>query len=94
MFRGRQDGHRFRRHRSIVTVGEALDARRRAQDVPLENVNTLREFYPVPTIWLEDGTYTLPEAGPGDYTGLYFTTPGVSLRSMSGNPEAVIIDSA
>lgn len=46
------------------------------------------------TILLEDGTYRLPEAGEGAYTGLYFTTPNVTLRGASGDPAAVIIDSA
>ncbi len=45
------------------------------------------------TLVLADGTYQLPEAGPGQYTGLYFTTPGVTMRSASGNAEAVVIDS-
>ena len=44
-------------------------------------------------ILLEDGMYTLPEAASGDYTGLYFTTPDVTLRSVSGDPSSVIIDS-
>ncbi len=46
------------------------------------------------TILLEDGTYVLPEAGAGDYTGIYFTTPGVTLRGASGDASRVIIDSA
>lgn len=46
------------------------------------------------TILLEDGTYTLPEASEGSYTGLYFTTPNVTMRSASGDPTAVIVDSA
>ncbi len=46
------------------------------------------------TILLEDGTYVLPEAGEGSYTGLYFTTPNVTLRSASGDAGAVVIDSA
>lgn len=46
------------------------------------------------TILLQDGTYTLPAASPGDYTGLYFTTPGVTLRGASGDASRVIIDSA
>ncbi|HJL33578.1 MAG TPA: hypothetical protein RMI62_31100, partial [Polyangiaceae bacterium LLY-WYZ-15_(1-7)] len=46
------------------------------------------------TILLEDGTYTLPEASGGSYTGLYFTTPNVTLRSASGDASAVVIDSA
>lgn len=44
------------------------------------------------TILLEDGDYPLPEAGPGGYTGLYFTTPDITLRSRSGDPQAVVID--
>lgn len=46
------------------------------------------------TILLEDGTYTLPAAGSGSYTGLYFTTENVTLRSVSGDATQVIIDSA
>lgn len=46
------------------------------------------------TILLEDGLYTLPEAGSGQYTGLYFTTPNVTLRGASGDASAVVIDSA
>lgn len=46
------------------------------------------------TILLQDGTYTLPETSGGNYTGLYFRTPNVTLRSASGDPTAVIIDSA
>ncbi|MCB9599165.1 MAG: right-handed parallel beta-helix repeat-containing protein [Sandaracinus sp.] len=46
------------------------------------------------TILLEDGTYVLPEAAEGSYTGLYFRTPNVTLRSASGNASAVVIDSA
>jgi len=54
----------------------------------------VREASEGDTILLEDGTYTIAEAGPGDYTGLYFTTPNVTLRSASGDASAVIIDSA
>ena len=46
------------------------------------------------TILLEDGTYVLPEAAAGSYTGLYFTTPNVTLRGASGDASAVVIDSA
>jgi|GEM_PF-1189787 len=46
------------------------------------------------TILLEDGTYLLPEAQVGGYSGLYFTTANVTLRGASGDPHAVIIDSA
>ncbi len=46
-------------------------------------------------IVLADGTYTFPEStDSSDYTGLYFTEPNVTLRSKSGNAEAVILDSA
>ncbi len=45
-------------------------------------------------IVLDDGTYTFPEStGSGDYTGLYFTKPNVTLRSKSGNAAAVVLDS-
>lgn len=44
-------------------------------------------------ILLQDGTYEMPEAGAGEYTGIYFTTPDVTLRSESGNASAVVIDS-
>jgi len=46
------------------------------------------------TILLADGTYTLPAASGGSYTGIYFTTPNITLRSASGDASAVIIDSA
>lgn len=44
-------------------------------------------------IELRDGTYELPSAGPDEYTGLYFTTPGVTMRSESGNANDVVLDS-
>lgn len=44
------------------------------------------------TIVLADGTYLLPPAGPGEYTGLYFTVPDVTLRSASSNAAEVVID--
>ncbi len=46
------------------------------------------------TILLESGTYTFDEAATGSYTGLYFTTPDVTMRSASGNPSDVVLDSA
>lgn len=46
------------------------------------------------TILLADGTYTFPEGGDGSFTGLYFTTPGITLRSASGDAASVILDSA
>ncbi|MCA9718508.1 MAG: hypothetical protein KC468_27810, partial [Myxococcales bacterium] len=59
---------------------------------------TLREVVsqlaPGDTLLLQDGEYLLPEAGPGGYTGLYFTAPGVTMRSVSGDAQAVVIDSA
>jgi len=45
------------------------------------------------TVLLENGTYVLPSAEAGSFTGLYFTTPNVTLRSASGDAAAVIIDS-
>jgi hypothetical protein len=46
------------------------------------------------TVVLADGTYTFPPNPDGSaFTGIYITTPNVTLRSASGNPEAVIIDS-
>jgi len=45
------------------------------------------------TILLADGTYTLPAAGPNSFTGVYITTPNITIRSQSGDPTAVIIDS-
>lgn len=44
------------------------------------------------TILLQDGIYALPEAGSGQYTGLYFTNPDITLRSESGDADAVVID--
>lgn len=46
------------------------------------------------TVLLADGTYVLPEAGEGGYSGIYMTTPDVTLRSESGDPSAVVIDGA
>ncbi len=46
------------------------------------------------TIELLPGTYELPEASSGEYTGLYFTNPDVTLRGASGNAADVIVDSA
>jgi hypothetical protein len=61
------------------------------------NPTTLRQVVagasPGDTILLADGTYTFAEADPGDYTGLYFTTPGITLRGQSGDASAVILDS-
>ena len=45
------------------------------------------------TILLADGTYTFEEAPSGSYTGLYFTTGGISLRGASGDASTVILDS-
>jgi len=49
---------------------------------------------PGDTILLEDGTYDFPQAAPGDYTGVYFTQPDITLRSRSGDASAVTLDSA
>ena len=46
------------------------------------------------SILLEDGVYTFKEAGDGEYTGIYITTPNITLRSLSGDPSAVTLDSA
>lgn len=46
------------------------------------------------TVLLQDGTYTFDDSPDGSYSGLYFTTPDVTLRSMSGEASAVILDSA
>lgn len=48
---------------------------------------------PGDTVLLADGTYVLPEANEGGYSGIYITTPDVTLRSLSGDPTAVVIDS-
>lgn len=45
------------------------------------------------TILLADGTYTFEEAAAGSYTGLYFSTPNVTMRSASGDAAAVVLDS-
>ncbi len=42
---------------------------------------------------LAPGTYTIDAAGEGQYTGLYFTTPDVTMRGATGNAADVIIDS-
>lgn len=44
------------------------------------------------TILLEDGLYTFQEAGPNQYIGVYVTTPNITLRSLGGDPSAVILD--
>lgn len=46
------------------------------------------------TILLEDGEYTFAESDGDSYTGLYFTTPNLTLRSVSGDPASVVLDSA
>jgi len=48
---------------------------------------------PGSTLLLLDGTYTFAEASGGSYTGLYITTPGLTLRSTTGDAAAVILDS-
>ncbi len=61
------------------------------------SLHTLREVVSSASsgdiILLEDGTYTFPEASAGSYTGLYFTQPNVTMRSASGDPTAVVLDS-
>ncbi len=54
----------------------------------------ISDAQPQDTILLGAGVYTFSEAAEGDYTGLYFTTPDITLRSSSGNAGAVILDSA
>ena len=44
------------------------------------------------TVLLADGTYTLPEADSGGFSGIYITVPDVTVRSESGDAEAVVID--
>lgn len=62
------------------------------------NATTLREVINSAnagdTVLLEDGTYTFIDAPDGDFTGVFFTTPDITLRSMSGDPTAVVLDSA
>ena len=45
------------------------------------------------TILLEDGTYTFAESDGENYTGIYVTTPEITIRSLSGDPNSVILDS-
>ena len=45
-------------------------------------------------IELQPGTYTIPAASEGSFTGLYFTEPDVTLRGATGDAEDVVIDSA
>lgn len=45
-------------------------------------------------IELADGTYTFDEAGDGQFTGVYITTPNITIRSASGDASAVVLDSA
>lgn len=44
------------------------------------------------TVVLADGTYVLPDADDGGFSGIYITTPDVTLRSESGDAAAVVID--
>lgn len=44
------------------------------------------------TVLLADGTYVLPDADDGGFSGIYITTPDVTLRSESGDAAAVVID--
>lgn len=46
------------------------------------------------TVLLADGTYLLPDADAGGFSGVYITTPDVTLRSESGDAGAVVIDGA
>ncbi len=46
------------------------------------------------TVLLADGTYLLPDADAGGFSGVYITTPDVTVRSESGNADAVVIDGA
>ena len=59
---------------------------------------TLREVIsgtnPGDTVLLADGVYTFPDAGEGQYSGVYITTNDITVRSASGNAEAVVLDSA
>ena len=45
-------------------------------------------------IELQPGTYPIAEADAGDYSGLYFTEPDVTLRGATGDASDVVIDSA
>lgn len=56
--------------------------------------NAVSSASPGDTVVLADGTYVLPDAGEGGFSGIYITTPDVTLRSESGNAEAVVIDGA
>lgn len=51
----------------------------------------VREAAAGTVILLEDGTYRMTASGEGDRR-LQFLTPGVTMRSASGNAEAVVID--
>ncbi len=44
-------------------------------------------------ILLANGIYTFTESNGSNYTGLYFTKPNLTMRSASGDPNSVIIDS-
>lgn len=45
------------------------------------------------TILLEDGEYTFDEASGGSFTGIYMTKENIVLRSLSGDPTKVILNS-
>ncbi|MEM6293519.1 MAG: hypothetical protein AAGA54_19760 [Myxococcota bacterium] len=49
---------------------------------------------PGDTVLLEDGTYTLPDAADGAFTGVYVTTQDITVRGRSGDASAVILDGA
>lgn len=44
-------------------------------------------------IELADGTYTFEEAGDGQFSGVYITKANLTIRSASGQADAVILDS-
>lgn len=56
--------------------------------------NAIRRAEEGDTVLLEDGVYTLPEAEGGGFSGIFMTTPNVTVRGASGNAADVIIDSA
>jgi hypothetical protein len=45
------------------------------------------------TIVLAPGTYTFDEAGTDEYTGIYVTTPNITIRGSSADPTDVVLDS-
>lgn len=70
-------------------INVRLDPRNPSVDVPLENTMSVRdEFYPLPTIWLDDGCVPVPRDDP-NWRGCLTDTPARPRQSAgsSGNTQ-------